>query len=405
MKHEYLKVDNNIVHQVCSEDVLICNSYIGLPSVIDKKIFNSLLAKKLNDKEREAFHFLYNDNIPARYGNEKISQNNYILKSIFTEIPKSKISNSRGDINDILIKNYFECTDSYILNNEILDENSEKRILKALGRNDLIIDECERAKLTNFFENNSEVLSAKILYTTMFNDTKHPHYYKKEHEHVPGMMVIESVRQALYAYTYTFKKCNRGDVSISITKLNSNFYKYAQSNYPLKIMVEDNLMPGDNFGRDLKLKAKLFQRNSLVAEIFYEGSIMKLNAFKRMRLMGKDEEEYTFYPIKDNYDSVILITENTSCVYSAKLKEISMRGMRLLISTKENFEIDKKFKMILGIKKNNKVVASCQLESISNCNNGVDSYFKFINLEKNTVMDISDYIKNYTYINDKGLII
>ncbi|MEO8400565.1 MAG: AfsA-related hotdog domain-containing protein [Gammaproteobacteria bacterium] len=403
MKYQYVKVDCNLVHQVSPEDVLICNGYVGLPSFITKETYDNDLGVHLNEAESEVFHKLYGFHI--RYDHAMGMQECYVLKTIFPEIQKNALRKISKEIVDILNKYYLEIDEKYILSSDFIDENSEKLLLKLMGRIDLNISENDRATLGRVFECINFSLSVKVYYSTMFNDTNHPYYYKKEHEHVPGMMVIESVRQALYAYAYTFKKCKRGDVSISISTLNSNFYRYTQSNYPLKIMVEDNSEPADDINRVLKLKAKLFQRNSLVAEIVYEGSIMKLNTFKRLRVMGSDEDEYVFYPIKDGYDTLILISDNSSCISISKLKEISMKGMRLFISNKDIYESNQKFKFILGIKNNRKIIAECLLESKEDIDNGMDIFVRFIDLSKNTIMDISDYIKNYTYIYEKGLII
>jgi hypothetical protein len=402
MKFNLLKVNNTLVHQACEEDVLICNGYIGLPSSINKALFDETLHDKLNGNEQEAFDLLYKSGL-FTVDAEEFHQKNYLLKSIYSEIPKNILHNCSDEINKVLNANYVVIDDKYVINTDSIDENSEKILLKFMKRPDLIVRDSERAVLCNFFRINNFILGKKIYYATMFNDANHPHYYKKEHEHVPGMMIIEAVRQAFYAYVYTFNKCKRGDVSISITKLDSNFYRYIQSNYPLKIMVED--MSSANDDRDLKLKAKLFQRNILVAEVFYCGTIINLNTFKRMRQMGLDEKEYIFHPIKDTYTSLILINENAPITYIAKVNEISMTGMRLSFPGDTILETGQKFNFILDIKNNNKVISSCQIDSHFESSGGVEAVVKFVNLSKKNAMEMSDYIKNYTHINDRELII
>ena len=43
-----------------------------------------------------------------------------------------------------------------------------------------------------------------IFYVTMFNDTKNYFFYRKHHEHVPGIMLMEVARQAMYAQFYKY---------------------------------------------------------------------------------------------------------------------------------------------------------------------------------------------------------
>lgn len=401
MKYDHKKVDYELVHQVSSEDVLICDSHIGLPALINKKLFDEKISDKLSDDEKRDFFLLYALSCTTSHGQDSLYEGNYVLKSVLSEIPHAKITRINEDLKNAVNNYYVDANDKLMLQGEFVDEQTEISLLKEMDRNDLIIPVHKKMNLSRFFEKNISLLTKKILYVTMFNDTNHPFYYKKDHEHVPGMMMIEAVRQAFYAYTYTFDKCKRGEVSISISTLNSNFYHYAQSNYPLTIMVEDASTGADP--RDLKLKAKLFQRNRLIAEIFYSGTIMKLNLFKRLRIMGKDEESYMFHLIRKTNDTLILIPDDSACVYISQLKEISMKGMRLYSQNRKDLKINQKFKFILGIKDNIKIIASCVLLKKEDDENVI--YVEFTDLNKEIIMKISDYIKNYTFINDQGLVI
>lgn len=53
----------------------------------------------------------------------------------------------------------------------------------------------------------------------VMNDTCNYFFYNKPHEHVPGLMLIEVARQAMYHYFYSHSGYLRGDVSISIKDL------------------------------------------------------------------------------------------------------------------------------------------------------------------------------------------
>jgi len=400
MKNRYMKIDSNLVHQTSEEDVLIYNGYVGLPCAISSKTYNAILNSDFNDIESEAFHRLYT--VHEGFIHPALGDSCYILNTILPMIKIKPTDQISGDLHKILNEFYVLKNSTYFLNVEFIDENNEKMLLKKFKYNDFVINEYDRIFLAKALERIKFYLNNQVYYCTMFNDTNHSYYYKKEHEHVPGMMVIEAVRQAFYAYTYTFNKCKRGNVSISISTLNSNFYKYAQSNYPLKIMVENNLSENEDSKRILKLKATLFQRNSMVAEIFYQGDIMRLDIFKRLRVMGKEEESYVFHPIRDEYNTIVLINNNLS--YICKIKEISTKGMRLLASLGCEIDLNSRFRFVLSVKNNKKIIADCIIDSYESGERFIYLQAKFADLTKESIMNISDYIKNYTYIVDEGMV-
>lgn len=408
MLHGKTKVNAYMVHQESEADVLICDEYINLPSIFKKSVFELELKRRMSDIEYEKLLLLYeiyNDYTPKE---SIFKKGDYLLNSIIPVIPKSSINNLSDKLQIIIRNNYIEYENKLILNNEYLNYHDERSLLYHLGDKSLMNIEHGKLELIKFLSENNDLLKNKVYYVTMFNDTRHAYFYRKNHEHVPGMMIIEAVRQAFYAFTYTFKKAKRGSVSISMSTLNSEFYSYTQSNYPLRIQVEESVHHDDLPERHLRLRAKLYQRQTLVGEISYSGIIMELNLFNRLRKMGKDEENYTFYPIKAIDNTILLIDERSSSnILISKLKKISLKGMQVSIKEKGQYDLDigHKFKFILDIKDDNKIISSCQVVEKIITDDGIDLSINYINLSKPLSVQLSDCIKNYTYINNEELII
>ncbi|WP_341959430.1 AfsA-related hotdog domain-containing protein [Pseudomonas sp. RC10] len=135
------------------------------------------------------------------------------------------------------------------------------------------------------------------LYFTMFNDTSNYFFYRKHHEHVPGMMLIEVARQAMYAEFYQHSGFARGEVSISILDLTSRFSRFTESSYQVDLVVSDNGAPMEHKPRKVDKRAQLFQNAAQVADIHLYGEIIKMPVFKRIRNISIDPDHW-FRPLK-----------------------------------------------------------------------------------------------------------
>lgn len=395
------KVEPYLVHQESEADVLICNEYIMLPSFFKRNIFNFELKKIMHEalyKKICDLYSVYNESVPEHC---RFETGDYILNSIPSKISKNLFDGINSNLKIIIQNNYLDCNDMLIINKEYLDCNDEL-LLSSLSNKDPIKIDRYKHEFIDFFSKNYRLLNHKIYCVTMFNDMSHPYFYRKNHEHVPGMMIIEAVRQAFYGFTYRFNKANRGEVSISISTLNSKFYHYTQSNYPLRIQVEEGLSGDNSTKYNLNLHAKLYQRNMLVGEISYAGIIMELELFNRLRRMGRNEEKYLFSPIKAISNTLILIDDNsTTNIFISKLKSISLKGIAVTLRETCDLKIGQTFKFILDANRDHKIISSCQIVNKTFVSDSVDLYLDYINLSKSTLIKLSDFIKHYTYINEE----
>lgn len=133
---------------------------------------------------------------------------------------------------------------------------------------------------------------------TMINRADHYFFYRKDHEHVPGTMLIEAQRQAVYTHVYKMTQHIRGDVTVSLDKLHCEFYGYVDLMYPLELVVDD--MQREKYTRAKKIpyRVAFFQQGKLVAIIDSVVNIINMNQFKRFRnLFMYEKNDYWYAPI------------------------------------------------------------------------------------------------------------
>lgn len=166
-----------------------------------------------------------------------------------------------------------------------------------------------------------------MVYFTMFNDTSNYFFYRKHHEHVPGLMLIEVARQAMYAQYYEHSGFARGEVSISIVDLLSSFPRYTESSYQVDVLVCDYDEQPQLRARKVDKRARFFQGNELVADIRLRGEAIKMPVFKRMRNISINSSHW-FRPLKSIRNEV-LVRLDCGRHLCGQLELLSMNGLQL----------------------------------------------------------------------------
>ncbi|PYB72023.1 hypothetical protein DMX11_19125 [Pseudomonas sp. LB-090624] len=161
---------------------------------------------------------------------------------------------------------------------------------------------------------------------TLMNDTNNYFFYNKPHEHVPGLMLIEVARQAMYHYFYSHSGYRRGDVSISIEDLSVSFSNYTESTYAVEVVVQHTAGEKRYQPRTVDKTAEFYQNGSLVTTLRLRGSAMKMPLFKRMRTLNFPEHHW-FAPSNRVLPQVLLQTAEGMSI-EARLEHVSLRAVR-----------------------------------------------------------------------------
>ncbi|WP_338639773.1 AfsA-related hotdog domain-containing protein [Burkholderia pyrrocinia] len=164
----------------------------------------------------------------------------------------------------------------------------------------------------------------------MVNDTENYFFYRKPHEHVPGLMLIEVARQSMYHYLYNFSGYERGDVSISMSRLDVRFVSYVESAYDVEVLVTQTEGVTRIKPRFIDKTASFYQNGRLVAQVHLVGGAMKVDVFRRMRVLNVPESHW-FVP-SSRLSIRTLIGIPGGLPIQATLTALSLRAGRLRVS-------------------------------------------------------------------------
>ncbi|QXZ13366.1 A-factor biosynthesis protein [Pseudomonas sp. AO-1] len=307
------KVAKDIVHKGHDDDVLIYDAHHLLPAWLPAAIVQRA---NLDPMDLEVINQAY------RLDSERL-----VLRSLPTIIDLQALEEAGlSDCLSELLTNYEKTTDHLILSGVWVLESTEAKLARLPGcDNGLSLD--QRRQVHDVLKNLDGCPQQGLLYFTLFNDTANYFFYRKHHEHVPGLMLIEAARQAMYAQFYEHSGYARGEVSISIVDLMSSFPRYTESSFQVDVLVGDYKSMAQPRARKVDKRARFFQRGELVADIRLHGEVIKMPVFKRMRNINIDPACW-FRPLKGIRHEV-LVRLDSGRHLSARLELLSMAGLQV----------------------------------------------------------------------------
>lgn len=159
------------------------------------------------------------------------------------------------------------------------------------------------------------------------NRADHPFFYRKVHEHVPGTMLIEAQRQAVYQHFYATTAHKHGAVTLSLNRLDARFMDYTNLMYPVEILVDD--LTGDGFGRPRRIfyRVSFFQKGKLVGLMDTHGTAIDLPRFDSLRSLFMHEGEW-FRPLGPGSVRAVVQRDGAAPV-EAEVLALSKSGLRL----------------------------------------------------------------------------
>lgn len=117
----------------------------------------------------------------------------------------------------------------------------------------------------------------------LINYADHYYFYRKSHEHVPGVMLIEAQRQAVYHHLYHTTAHVRGEVTVSWNQVNASFFSHAELMYPIELVVDDLQTEPSPKPRKIHYRVAFYQRGYLLGTIDTVASVIELGRFERLR--------------------------------------------------------------------------------------------------------------------------
>lgn len=190
------------------------------------------------------------------------------------------------------------------------------------------LSDAEKAQISDILANRLQQGICPINSYLALNDTCNYFFYRKSHEHVPGLMLIEMARQAMYHYFYNHSGYNRGDVSISISRLDVDFAGYVESAYDLEVVIAQTEGIARAQPRFVDKTATFFQNGQIVARVRLQGGAMKMKLFKRLRTLKLPETHW--FNLSSRVLPRAVVTSQQGRIHDVTLAQLSMTGARIL---------------------------------------------------------------------------
>ncbi|MFL4395999.1 AfsA-related hotdog domain-containing protein [Acinetobacter pittii] len=190
---------------------------------------------------------------------------------------------------------------------EIKNGNFYEELKKKLGGGNLVTRDFLQKELRgineiNYFSSKG-INNLKKSYI-LLNDCDHKYFYNKNHEHIPGVMLIEAQRQMVYDYLYNEGGYNLGEITVSLNKLNCDFFNYAEC-YLCVEMVLEEIKNTINFNRKSFI-INFFQNDKIICRFSAEVSIIKLKRFSLLRRIDMENKIFLFNIKKKDLFKVFL---------------------------------------------------------------------------------------------------
>lgn len=405
MEKKAIWTEMGLLHKGDQRDVLINNVRRALPRTIEKDFFENQICKEISGENEQLLKKYY------ILDSQLTKSECYVLNSVPIFMAEEEFEGSTTGLSrkdkEFLLPFYVNRDGGYILNTKYITENDESQIIWLLERKDLKIDDYTRTVLSGILEKYSSLDFPPYYYSNMYNDTKHYYFYQKGHEHIPGVMLIEVLRQMAYAYFYCYHGFVKGKLTISWESLDITFPNYAQSNYPVKVMLE-NVSEGPSTFEDvgverLACKISMFQNFKAVGVGITKSPAIKLDVFKTIRTSGQDEEHFRFVPIKKFSKTVLLTDKENETRYECELLDVSSKGLGLKVKkTIENYSSHQIFSFSFNVDSIGDVYGDCSIKwpdgPEESDGGGYEIGVEIIDISEDCEYRLKEAIKLYTYI-------
>ena len=382
MEYTQLEITPQLVHKNSIDDVLVEGFEPILPAMIEKKLIDSLKAL-ISESDLHLINSLYKEEAEV-----------YHLRHIPYFIDDSNIIEiSKYDFE---VKDFYELQGSvWILKESIIPISSQEilsliTLQSSLGNS---YKECHKKVISILCENAGIPIinNYKVL-----NDTEHYFFYRKSHEHVPGLMLIEIARQAMYHYVYSNTGHKFRTVSISMSNLNVDFNLYCDSVYELELVVTQTQNIARKTPKLIDKTAYFYQRGKKVATIRLEGGVMNMKTFKRFR--------YTSYPklhwfkFSDRISSEVVLSDSDGNISNYQLNLISNFGVSIksIIPSSHQYKNISFFIRGTGFLTLPLCKQDCQVD-------GNKTFMCFDELSKSQKYALQEMIKLHCFINVKNI--
>ncbi|MCO6524128.1 MAG: hypothetical protein J6562_03795 [Candidatus Schmidhempelia sp.] len=363
-------VTPSLVHKTEIDDVLIYCSETVLINIIKENDFNNLISQNLA-------HENLLKSVYKKWEQENVCI--YIIRTLPLKMPKSLTNTLFFDID---LSNFYKPIDEDNLGliTCYMPLHVEEIIRNRLLPNIAPINSSDKEIIASL-QNTAPVHSYFL-----FNNIENKYFYKKKHEHIPGMMLIEAARQAVYDYVYSLSGYRFKDVSISMSQLEVNFFNYTVSAYPVELLFSQKDYIRRYKPKTLQKKAWLYQRGKFMGTFILTGNVIPMIIFPRLRNQNYPKQ-HQFYPF--NKDTYLRILHSSGKILSKRIIYLTLEGIAIDYNDPDGSEITS----VTLMDECNFPIKKYEMENINHnlC------YLIFDNLSKVQLLTLNNIINTYYY--------
>lgn len=302
------------VHKEHEDDVLVCNERGPLPASIDASLLSDSRLDEVGRSILKSFYRASGD--PA---------GRLVLRSLPVRIDPARLQDL-APAEQELVQRHYSGAPQLVLHSPFVDEVDEVVLMQALTPRADHIADSERAAIDRVFVRLPEVERPRVRYLNLLIDTNHYFFFRRHQEHVPGLMMIEAARQAMYAHYHCHSPWTRAQMAFTIESLEIDFQGFTNPNYPVRIRVDEEGPAGERDTGEQQRRACFFQMNRQTAEARVRAKVIKTGLFKRLRNIRPQSDCERFLPVK-NIARTVSFCNGAGQRIEGALRNVSMEGL------------------------------------------------------------------------------
>jgi|GEM_PF-2245086 len=350
MDRNRITVDKKYVHKFRDENVFLSDLRRVLPVKIPSSLFENRIPELVTEEEYNHLKQRYVKNAATTESPEEMAWNDvYMLRSLReiyrlhddeyeVLVATRKSQWERETIESLYAPESGPAGGYHVLKDGIL-EPYDNFLLHSCHLWDHFLFSEERARLSTILEKVPEIEKRDVFLANMYVDVTHPFFFEHPNEHVPAIMLIESVRQFLLACSHKYGKVPFEETQIIVNYMNSQFLQYININYPIlfRSTTEELKINRQGQWQYQKVRTEVFQAGRVMSIFTFDGNCIGSHLFERIR-RGQIAElkQSRFVPITMSEYRLIVVQDRSGKPEMATLLNISLTGLAIKIE-KERF--------------------------------------------------------------------
>ncbi|MEF7612976.1 PilZ domain-containing protein [Aquincola sp. MAHUQ-54] len=387
------KVPTTVVHKEFDEDVLVANMRGLIPSWIGPHV---LAAPGLAEVHREALRAAYCVERPGPTPGERLLG----LRTLPAVLEERRIAPLAEETREAVRRHYRAEHGRWWLASEYVDELDQVVLMSHLADRSAHLSDVDRYVISAALDGIPGLVRPKVACFSMVMDTQNYFFYRKHHEHVPGIMLIEVVRQAMYAQYYRYAALARGEVSLTIENLSVDFLGFVNANYPVRIQVEDVRTPEQIAATPTEERLATFsQLGRVVMKATMRANPIRMSLFKRLRNI-KPPAKARFIPTK-NIAPQGVFTWPGSPALDGRIQDLSAGGVKALFDGAPVIEPGSQARFSMLVEGMGFVHATLAVRWTQDEHGRTGVGFQIVDIDLTSVQRLREAIKNFTFVNTR----